>query len=44
MIALLFFIVILIGVRLSPLGTAATIGLFYQYQMIDYGDGGAIVE
>jgi hypothetical protein len=30
------------GVRLSPLGTAATIGLLYQPQMIDDGDCGAI--
>jgi hypothetical protein len=28
--------------RLSPLGTAATIGLLYQSQMIDDGDCGAI--
>jgi hypothetical protein len=26
------------GVRLSPLGTAATIGLLYQHQMIDDDD------
>jgi hypothetical protein len=32
------------GVRLSPLGTAATTGLFYQPQMIDDGDCGAIGE
>jgi hypothetical protein len=36
------FLIILIGVRLSPLGTAATTGLFYQPQMIDYGDCGEI--
>jgi hypothetical protein len=30
-----WFFFILSGVRLSPLGTAATIGLFYQPQMID---------
>jgi hypothetical protein len=36
------FIIILIGVRLSPLGTAATTGLLYQPQMIDDGDCGAI--
>jgi hypothetical protein len=30
------------GVRLSPLGTAATTGLFYEPQMIDDGDCGAI--
>jgi hypothetical protein len=35
----LFFI--LSGVRLSPLGTAGTIGLLYQPQMIDNGDCGA---
>jgi hypothetical protein len=29
-------------VRLTPLGTAATTGLFYQPQMIDDGDCGAI--
>jgi hypothetical protein len=33
---------ILSGVRLSPLGTAATIGLLYQPRMIDDGDCGAI--
>jgi hypothetical protein len=38
----LFFIIILSGVRLSPLGTAATTGLFYQPQMIDDGDCGAV--
>jgi hypothetical protein len=37
-----FFIIILSGVRLSPLGTAATTGLFYQPQMIHDGDCGAI--
>jgi hypothetical protein len=37
-----YFFIILSGVRLSPLGTAATIGLFYQPQMIDDGDYGAI--
>jgi hypothetical protein len=39
-----FFIIIIIvsGVRLSPLGTAATAGLLYQPQMIDDGDCGAI--
>jgi hypothetical protein len=30
------------GVRLSPLGTAATSGLLYQPQMRDEGDCGAI--
>jgi hypothetical protein len=37
-----FFFYILSGVRLSPLGTAATTGLLYQPQMIDDGDCGAI--
>jgi hypothetical protein len=41
---LLILITILSGVRLSPLGTAATIGLLYQPQMIDNGDCGAIGE
>jgi hypothetical protein len=31
----LFFIIILSGVRLSPLGTVATTDLSYQPQMID---------
>jgi hypothetical protein len=31
------------GVRLSPLGTAATTALLYQPQMIDDGDCGAMV-
>jgi hypothetical protein len=35
------FFIILSGVRLSPLGTAATAGLLYQPQMIDDGDCGA---
>jgi hypothetical protein len=39
---LLFFFIILSGVRLSPLGTAATTGLLYQPQMVDDGDCGAI--
>jgi hypothetical protein len=34
-----FFIIS--GVRLSPLGTAATTGPLYQHQMIDDGDCGA---
>jgi hypothetical protein len=40
----LFIIIIIIisGVRLSPLGTAATSGLLYKPQMIDEGDCGAI--
>jgi hypothetical protein len=36
------FIIILSGVRLSPLGTAATTGLLYQPRMLDEGDCGAI--
>jgi hypothetical protein len=34
----LLVIIILNGVRLSPVGAAATTGLFYQPQMIDDGD------
>jgi hypothetical protein len=37
-----FIFIILSGVRLSPLGTAATTGLLYQPQMIDDGDCRAI--
>jgi hypothetical protein len=37
-----FFLIILSGVRLSPLGTTATTGLLYQTQTIDDGDCGAI--
>jgi hypothetical protein len=37
-----FFIIIISGVRLSPLGTTATTGLLYQPQMMDDGDCGAI--
>jgi hypothetical protein len=33
---------IIIGVRLSPLGTAATTGLLYRSQIIDDGDCGKI--
>jgi hypothetical protein len=36
------FFIIFSGVRLSPLGTAATTGLLYQPQMRDDGDCGAI--
>jgi hypothetical protein len=36
------FIIHFNGLRLSPLGTAATIGLLYQPQMIDDGDCGAV--
>jgi hypothetical protein len=39
---LLLLLLFLVGVRLSPLGTAATTGLLYQRQMIDDGDCGAI--
>jgi hypothetical protein len=35
---LFIFIIILSGVRLSPLGTAATTSLLYQPQMKDVGD------
>jgi hypothetical protein len=38
----IFFIIIVSGVRLSPLGTAATTGILYQPQMIDDGDCGEI--
>jgi hypothetical protein len=38
------FFIIVGGVRLSPLGTAATTGLLYQHQMIDEGDCGEIGE
>jgi hypothetical protein len=41
-VILLFIIIIVSGVRLSPLGTAATSGLLYKPQMIDEGDCGAI--
>jgi hypothetical protein len=37
-----FYIIIISGVGLSPLGTAATSGLLYKPQMIDEGDCGAI--
>jgi hypothetical protein len=37
-----YSVIILSGVRLSPLGTVATTGLLYQAQMIDDGDYGAI--
>jgi hypothetical protein len=39
---IIIIFIILNGVRLSPLGTAATTGLLYQPQMIDDGDCGAI--
>jgi hypothetical protein len=38
-----FFLVSLGGVRLSPLGTSATVGQLYQPRMID-GDYGAVGE
>jgi hypothetical protein len=41
-LAATFHVVLISGVRLSPLGTAATTGLFYKSQMIDDGDCGAI--
>jgi hypothetical protein len=39
----IIIIIIIGGVELSPLGTAATPGLLYKPQMIDEGDCGAIV-
>jgi hypothetical protein len=37
-----YFFIVLSGVRLGPLGTAATTGLSYQPQMIDNSDCGAV--
>jgi hypothetical protein len=37
-----FFLVSLGGVRLSPLGTSATVGLLYQPRMFDDDDYGAV--
>jgi hypothetical protein len=37
-----FLLVSLGGVRLSPLGTSATVGLLYQPRMIDDDDYGAV--
>jgi hypothetical protein len=37
-----FFLVSLDGVRLSPLGTSATVCLLYQPRMIDDDDCGAV--
>jgi hypothetical protein len=37
---MLLFFILLSGVRLNPLGTAATIGLLYQPQMTHDGDCG----
>jgi hypothetical protein len=42
-VRVLIFFLIISGVGLSPLGTAATSGLLYKPQMIDEGDCGAIV-
>jgi hypothetical protein len=39
-VIIIFIIIILSGVRLSPLGTTAAIDLLYQPQMIDGGDCG----
>jgi hypothetical protein len=41
-IIFIIIIIVLSGVRLSPLGTAATTGVLYQPQMIDDGDCVAI--
>jgi hypothetical protein len=41
-IHIFFNIIILSGVRLCAFGSAATTGLLYQPQRIDYGDCGAI--
>jgi hypothetical protein len=41
-IIIVIIIIIISGVRLSPLGTAATIGLLYQPWMIDDVDYGAV--
>jgi hypothetical protein len=38
----IIFIIIISGVGLCPLGTAAASGLLYKPQMIDEGDCGAI--
>jgi hypothetical protein len=38
-----YFLLFLVGWDLCPLGTAATVGLLYQPQMIDDGDCGAVV-
>jgi hypothetical protein len=37
-----FFLVSLGGVSLSPLGTSATVGLLYQPRMLDDDDYGAV--
>jgi hypothetical protein len=41
-VCIYYFFIIVSGVRLSPLGTAATTGLLCQPQMIDDGDCGEI--
>jgi hypothetical protein len=41
-IIIIIIIIIIAGVRISPLGSAATTGPFYQPQMIYDGDCGAI--
>jgi hypothetical protein len=38
----IFFFFVLSGMRLSPLGNASITGLFFQPQMIDDGDCGAV--
>jgi hypothetical protein len=40
--SIIYFINILRWVRLCPLGTAATLGLLYQPQIIADGDCGAV--
>jgi hypothetical protein len=42
MYGVFFFLVSLGGVRLSPLGTSATVGLLSQPQIIDDADYGAV--
>jgi hypothetical protein len=42
MLKIIIIIIIISGVGLSPLGTAATSGLLYKPQMIDEVDCGAI--
>jgi hypothetical protein len=39
---IIIIIIIISGVGLGPLGTAATSGLLYKPQMIDEGDCGAV--
>jgi hypothetical protein len=40
--SVVFFLVHLGGVRVSPLGTLATVGLLYQPRMIEDDDYGAV--